>query len=770
VIGRVPRCAALLVLAMAEAAAAGQVQAPPLPLAPEVISRDADRQATVRAIKLDQPLTLDGRLDDAVYARERSISDFIQTLPGNNTVPSERTEAWIMFDSEALYVAGRCWDSAPPEQWIANELRRDQGQIRQNDHFGVMLDTFYDRRNGYVFYANPLGGRMDLTEADESNSNSDWNPVWNVRTGRFAGGWTIEMRIPFRSLRYTSGVDQKWGLQIRRSIRRKNEWVHLTPLPIAMGGPQGFFRISAAATLAGLDLPPASRNIELKPYGITRTTTDRLANPPVSNDVEPDWGVDGKYGITANLTADITYNTDFAQVEVDEQQVNLTRFSIQFPEKRDFFLEGRGIFAFASFPTTQGGASTANTPVLFYSRRIGLEQGPRGPLVVPIDVGERLTGKVGRLSIGAINIQTGAEELRSGAVTAVVPSTNFSVLRLKQDVLRRSNFGVMLTNRSRSVTDPEGSNQTYGGDAVFSFFNSLSLGGYYGKTQTDNKPDEDDSYQARAEFSPDRYGAQFEYLKVGRNFNPEVGFVRRLDMKRTFGLLRFSPRPRSIPSIRQITMTGSVEYISNVAGQLETRQQNAYFNIERQNSDQMSVEANVNYELIREPFSVGGGVRVPAGSYDFSDVTFRYAFGQQRPASGAVTWQVGQFYDGNISALGVSGARVAVTKQFSVEPSLSLNHLTLPVNQVTLAPADFTTTVARVRSDYAFTNRMFASTLLQYSSNDRSFSSNLRFRWEYILGSELFVVYTDERDTTRPGYPELRNRAFVVKINRMWRF
>jgi hypothetical protein len=421
------RRSVFLVLALAHVLPA-LAQEPPDPVAPEVITRNAARQATVRAIHLTERLVLDGRLDDPVYRQEKAISDFIQTLPGNNVEPTERTDAWVMFDDENIYVAARCWDAEPPNRWIANEMRRDQGQIRQNDHFGVMLDTFHDKRNGYVFYSNPIGGRMDLTEADEGNSNSDWNPVWDVRTSTFDGGWTIEMAIPFKSLRYVSGNDQRWGIQLRRSMRRRNEWAHLTPLPQSMGGAQGYFRISQAATLVGLDLPPASRNIELKPYAISRLTRDRVAAPDGSDDLDGDIGIDAKYGINANLTADFTVNTDFAQVEVDEQQVNLTRFSLQFPEKREFFLEGRGIFGFASFPSTAGGGAgnnTSNTPVLFYSRRIGLERNR----VVPIDVGGRITGKVGRWSVGALNIQTGDLDAPNDR-TPGTPASNFTGARI----------------------------------------------------------------------------------------------------------------------------------------------------------------------------------------------------------------------------------------------------------------------------------------------------------------------------------------------------
>src|SRR5262245_37744338 len=323
------------------------IDGPPPPEPPEMLARDAAGKVTVRAIKLKQPLKVDGKLDEEVYQQYQPFGGFVQVVPKYGATQSERTDIWITYDTENSYVTCRCWDSEPPEKWIANELRRDTNQLRQNDHIGVMFDTFYDRRSGFLFYTNPLGARADYSVVDEGGSNTDWNPVWESKTGRFDGGWIVEMAIPFKSLRYRSGPDQVWGLQLRRSVRRKNEWAYLTPVPQNLAGPQAFNRISAGGTLVGLDLPPAGKNLELKPYAISRVTTDRLRTPPLHNDLSGDIGGDVKYGVTANLTADFTVNTDFAQVEIDEQQVNLTRFNLFFPEKRDFFLEGRGVFDFA---------------------------------------------------------------------------------------------------------------------------------------------------------------------------------------------------------------------------------------------------------------------------------------------------------------------------------------------------------------------------------------------------------------------------------------
>ena len=737
------------------------IDGPAAPVAPAVITRDAEGHATIRALKLTAPLRVDGKLDEDVYQREQPFGGFIQVVPRYGTEQSERTDVWVMYDDHYMYVACRCWDSAPPDKWIANELRRDTNQLRQNDQVGVMFDTFYDRRSGFLFYTNPLGARADYSVVDEGGSNTDWNPVWESKTGRFEGGWTVEMAIPFKSLRYRAGSNQVWGIQLRRAVRRKNEWAYLTPVPQILAGPQAFNRISSGGTLVDLDLPPAGKNLELKPYAISRLTTDRLRTPPLRNDVTGDLGGDVKYGITANLTADFTVNTDFAQVEIDEQQVNLTRFSLFFPEKRDFFLEGRGIFDFArgGAGAQQGQAQTTDTPYLFYSRRIGLNKGR----IIPIDVGGRLTGKAGKYGVGVMNIQAGDE-----SVSRTDP-TNFTVVRVKRDVLRRSAIGGMITNRSVSTSAP-GSNQAYGLDGAFSFFQNVSTGAYWARTETAGISGDDQSYQGRFDYSADRYGARAEFLNVDKNFNPEVGFTRRTGIKRSFGQLRFSPRPANIKSVRKFTWDGSGEYVVNVLGSVESRVVNGHFGTEFESSDVASVEVTRDYELLVQPFTVAGSsVTIPRGGYTFTDMLASYTFGAQRRISGTASVQAGQYYDGTIKAVSFGAGRVSVLKQFSVEPTVSVSHLDLPAGT-------FTTKLVRSRLDYGFSPLMFASALLQYSSADRAFSSNLRFRWEYRPGSELFIVYTDERDTTdeRLATPTLvrglKNRAFVVKINRLLRF
>ncbi|MDA1092623.1 MAG: DUF5916 domain-containing protein [Acidobacteria bacterium] len=753
------------------AAMLAAIDGPPPPVAPAVMTRDEQGRTTVRAIRLSVGIRVDGELDEAVYTEVPAITDFLQQVPVEGAPATEKTEAWIMFDDTNVYVSARVWDSAPESQWVANEMRRDTSQLRQNDTFTAFFDTFYDRRNGFNFYTNPLGARADQQFSNEGNPNQDWNPVWDVRTGRFPGGWTVEMEIPFKTLRYRSGPAQVWGVQLRRAIRRKNEWVYLTRLPISAGGgggSTGIFRVSSAGTLVGIEPPPASRNIEVKPYAIGSLTRDTVADPNGGHVRDGDFGLDVKYGITQNLTADITFNTDFAQVEIDEQQVNLTRFSLFFPEKREFFLEGSGVFDFARGGiggTGPGGDAGGgffgggNAPTLFYSRRIGLNRGQ----VVPILGGGRVTGKIGPFNIGALSISTDDKAL------GAAESTNFTAVRIKRDVLRRSGIGGMVTNRTVSVSG-DGASQTYGVDGTFAFYENIQMLGYYARTET---PDptvvgENTSYQAKFEYGADRYGMQVDHLLVEDDFNPEAGFLRRDNFRRTFVEGRFSPRPRSIESVRQFRFLGSVDYILTAdTDLLETRTNQFAMQTEFESSDRFGVTVRDNYELLLEPFSPGGGdFAIPVGGYAFNDIELAYALGEQRRVNGGVTFLRGGYFGGDITTLGFTRGRIAIVPQMSVEPSVSFNWIDTP-------QGSFRTNLAVTRVNYAFNPRMFFSGLVQYNSANNTVSSNLRFRWEYSPGSEIFVVYSEDRDsaTLRPDrFTELRNRGFVIKFNRLFRF
>ena len=457
------------------------------------------------------------------------------------------------------------------------------------------------------------------------------------------------------------------------------------------------------------------------------------------------------------MTADFTYNTDFAQVEVDEQQVNLTRFNLFFPEKREFFLEGRGIFQFATGAAIggPGGFRDNNAPILFYSRRIGLQNNQ----VIPIIGGGRITGKVGSFDVGALNIQTDDEPNSSAR------QTNFTVMRLKRDILRKSSIGTLLTNRSVS-TNGNGSAQTYGLDGNFSFFENVHFLGYYAQTEAPGMQDQNSSYQAKFDYAGDTYAFRVNHLLVEDHFNPEIGFVRRDNFRRTFVSTRYSPRPSRLKRVRQFNFGGMLDYILTAdTSRLETRVATLGLETEFENSDRLTVVLNDNHELLHEAFSPGDGFMIPIGEYDFTDTTFMYRFGQQRRANGSLSLRTGGYYNGDITSLDFGGGYIKFTQHLSLEPSVSFNWIDLPEDS-------FRTDLVRTRLNYTFTPRMFFAGLVQYNSTNESIGANLRFRWEYSPGSELFIVYTEDRHTTplRPSRTtELMNRGFVVKINKLFR-
>ena len=726
--------------------------APPRP--PDVITRDENGRATVRAIRLDEPLRIDGALDERVYQDVLAMSDFIQTEPVEGALATEKSEAWVLFDDEYFYISFRCWAADPEAELVANDMRRDSFGVASGEFVDLIFDTFYDGRNSVNLTVNPIGGRMDGQITDERDYFPDWNPIWDVRTGRFDGGWTFEAAIPFKSLRYNPGRTQVWGINLARHVKNaeKNEVSYLVPIPAGVS----ISRTSLAATLVGLEVPEAGPTLDVKPYAIADLATDRRTTPPLSNELGGDLGIDVKYGITQNLVADITVNTDFAQVEADEEQVNLTRFSLFFPEKREFFLENQGLFTFGGTTATPfGNLNTLgddNTPVVFYSRRIGLQNGAE----VPMHAGGRLTGRVGKFSLGVLNVQTGDEPV------AAAEATNFTVVRVKQDILRRSTVGAIFTGRSVSLHGP-GSNQAYGLDGTFAFYENLSINTYWARTQTPELGSDEDSYRGQFDYDGDRYGVRVERLVVGTDFNPEVGFLRRDDFERSFGSARFSPRLHSVAAIRQLFWEGGVDYITSRANVLETRLVQGRFAILFENADQFDVVFTDSYELLDEPFPIAPQVIIPVDGYSFQDVRTSFALGTQRRLAGTAAFQHGGFFSGEKTTAEFTAGRLRLTNQLAVEPGISFNWVDLP-------EGSFRTDLVTARTTYTLTPLAFVSALLQYNSGNDALSANIRLRWEYLPGSELFVVYNEQRDTLNPRFPGLENRAFIIKINRLFRF
>jgi len=714
-----------------------------------VMSRGADGHATVRAFPLDEPLEVDGRLDEAIYARIPPIDDFLQQEPEEGAPATERTEAWIFFDADYVYVAGRMWDSHP-ERMVANEMRRDHRNLWNNENFGFVLDTFLDRRNAFFFYVNPMGGLFDGRVTDESDINRDWNTVWKARTGHFEGGWTAEIAIPFESLRYSdSGV---WGLNLRRRIRWKNEVAYLAEIP-ASSGMRGITRISRAADLVGVHPPPPRLDLEVKPYAIAGLATDREAEIPYENDLQADLGGDLKLGLTRSLTLDVTVNTDFAQVEADEQQVNLTRFGLYFPEKREFFLEGQGLYSFGGSGGSggRGGGGDGPAPILFFSRRIGLsDEGP-----VPIQAGARITGKTGDWGIGALHIRTGLDP------TSLAPTTDFSVVRVKRDLFRRSSIGLIATRRAPG-DDGLAINEAWGGDLNLVLGEELRLSGYAAGTRSPELEGDATSYRGRLDYGGDTWGFELDRLKVGDAFNPEVGFVSRDDFVRHQAELRFSPRPAGWDAVRKLGVVSSFENYHSGAGALETRVVRATGFLDFESSAQARLTWGDRLEVLTESFEIVEGVVIPPGEYRYQRVHAGLELPQQNRVSGWLELSSGGFYGGRRDGAWIGG-RIEVSPRLSLEPRASIDRVDLPFGA-------FTATLAGSRVVYSFSPRAFASALVQYNSLDAALDTNVRLRWEYVPGSELFVVYSDGRLTRSDGIPGLRNRSLVVKLTRLFRF
>jgi hypothetical protein len=724
----------------------GSFAGPPAPAPPAVVSaRDEQGRVTVRAVRLTGPLIVDGRLDEDVYRDTASIGSFIQQEPDEGEPATERTEVWIFFDQRNVYVSARLYVSQP-DRLTANELRRDSVNIFRNDYFSVTLDTLFDRRSGIFVMTNAIGGQRDALVTDEARSlNFDYNAIWDVKSQRFDQGWTTEFAIPFKSMRYPQRREQVWGVVLSRIDWWKNEFSHLTPIP-RTDGMQGSFRVSAGATLVGIEAPPPALNLEVKPF----VTADSSTTPSATGSqtaIGRDFGFDVKYGLRKTLTADFSYNTDFAQAEVDDQQINLTRFSLFYPEKREFFLEGQGLFSF-------GGASsngTGDTPILFFSRRIGLNGGQ----TVPIQAGARLLGKAGAFNIGVLSI-------RSDAVPpAGVAATRSSVIRIKRDILRRSSVGLVATERAPSAT-ATGANYVIGADVSLALFRNVEAVSYYARSRTPGKSGDEESYRGRFFFNGDKYGLDLDHLKVGGAFNPELGFLVRDNMRRTYLLARYSPRPK-LRGVRRLTWDGRVDNIAAAAdGALQTRTGTGTFRTEFTSGDIVTATFERTDDRPERAFGLPGGLVVQPGTYAYDQGTLAYQLGNQRRITGTLSAATGGFYGGEQTTVSYSG-RIELTTQLAVEPRLSISSLNLGQPRVT-------TQLLAVRTTYAMSAHMFVAALVQYNSALGVVGLNTRFRWEYGPGSDLFLVYSEGRDTTVSGFRGASSRQLVAKFTRLFRF
>ena len=730
-------------------AMAGRILGPPAPAAGEAVSRDADGRVTLRAFRLAEPLTVDGVLDDPVYDQVPAAGGFLQQEPDEGAPASESTRVWVLYDADNLYIAAEL-EEEHPERLMASEMRRDHRSIGWNDSFQIVLDTFYDRRNGFLFHTNALGALFDAQVTDERNTNSDWNTVWWVKSQVVEEGWTVEIRIPFRSLRYVAGGPQLWGINFQRNIKHKNEKVFFTPTPQAYNR-DGLVRLSNAATLVGLEAPAGSRRMELKPYAIGSQTHVPLRD--INNEWSGDIGGDFKFGVTDGLTADLTWNTDFAQVEDDESQVNLSRFSLFYPEKREFFLEGQGVFDFGGRQTRAfGGGGPSDAPIPFFSRAIGISGGSS----VPILGGARLHGRTGAYTMGLMNIQTGE------TAGLDVESTNFSAFRMKRDLFSRSNIGVIATHRNVGAQGP-GSNSLYGVDGNFNPSDNIRINSFYMAT---SEPGVETGHQAASYMGQFNYDTDLidltaERLYLGEDFNPGMGFVRRRDFTKNGASFQLSPRPRGIEAIRQFELKFDANNYDRPDGEMETRKYKFEGKAILESSDRLMVDHTMTEERLLDGFDLSTEVAVPAGNYRFNRTGLRLWLGTHRSFSGYFRYEFGDFFGGTRREVSYWG-RTEVSQRLSMEPNISLNWIEVPGGEVQAQ-------VSSLRATYTVSPRSFLGALVQYNSAAQLMSANVRFRWEYSPGSDVFVVFSTNRDGD-DGLAGLTDRALVVKFTRLFRF
>lgn len=702
------------------------------------------QEITKRSISLRriaEPIKIDGRLDEPAWSEADVAGDFRQQEPNEGAPASEQTEIRLLVDENRLYVGIRASDSET-QQINARELVRD-ADFSNDDQVEILLDTYHDRRNAYRFAVNPLGTQQDALITDEGRDlNLTWDAPW-ISVGRIDdSGWTVEVAIPLTTLRFAEGAGT-WGVNFARTIRRKNEESLWTSWQRSFG----LERVSQAGVLTGVEAVKRRRLFEVKPYvsGGWRQGVPAIGRPGFDAGLRGDAGLEvAKIGITPSLTAEFTVNPDFGQVEVDEQIVNLTRFSVFFPEKRDFFLENAGIFLFGRAESNQ----------LFFTRRVGLTE---DGAPVPIDYGAKITGKIGSYNVGFLQAQT--RELDSSSPFSV-PRQQFTVARVKRDILERSYVGAMFVNR-QGATSFNGTryNRGAGVDAEFNLTDHYQVKGFLMGTATPGVRSGFLSGRIDSRFENDRWRFIAVYEDIGHNFNPEVGFVDRNGVRQYFSELGYTARPRFIPHVRQMDFDTFLEYYSDRQNKLATRTTQVSWETEFNNSSSFSFQPIESVtDVLTEPFQIRRGITIPAGTYHFNrrSVAYQSDRSKQLVVTGEYEW--GDFY---------SGKRDEIEIGASFRPNAHLLFdVTNSFNSVRLPQGNFTTNLFAGRVNYNFSRKLLTSALVQLNSAARLSAVNVRLRYIYRPNSDLFVIYNQTTGVglERPSY------SFQVKFTRNFTF
>ncbi len=694
---------------------------------------------------------MDGEvLNDPAWKSAPVISGFFQEQPLEGAPATEKTEVRLVFTKDTLYIGAVMYD-AEPGGIVTADPRRD-ASLDDVDSFRMLVDTYRDRQNGFVFGTSAAGGEYDGQVTNEGQGgggvafggtsaagsgggfNINWDGAWTVRTKISEVGWTAEFAIPFKTLRFPGTPDQTWGVNFQRNIRRKNERAYWAPIPRQFN----LYRVSLAGSVSGIKTPPV-RNLKLMPYALGQTITSGVDPAPTDNSAE--FGGDLKYSVTPALTLDATVNTDFAQVEVDDQQVNLDRFNLFFPEKRPFFLENAGFFSVGN----QGEVD------LFFSRRIGLSSNGEA---VPIIAGGRMSGKAGKFNIGLLNMQTNDIDNR-------IPSNNFAVVRVSRDLPNRSQIGGLITQRM-GVGDLAGDDdygRTYAVDGRWGIRQNTVVSGFVAKTETPGRSGDDTAFNIRSRTNLQRIDVDAGYQEVGGNFNPEVGFLSRGGYRKPDVriMTRFRPN-RIFQELRpHVSYRGYWGF--------DNFQETGYAHIDNhwqfKDSTEVHTGVNLTQEGVRVPFQIYPGIFVPAGSYNNAEIQPVIMTNQGRAVSVNLQTIIGGFFSGRRKSFNPT-VRFRAGQQLTGEVSYQRNDVDLP-------QGDFVTNLVRTRLSYSFTPRIFVQSLVQYNDRADVWSMNLRLGWLQAANTGLFVVYNDTRGLydLNPR-PRREDRSLVIKFSRMF--
>ena len=695
----------------------------PLSAALAVAQAPAEK-SVVRPTRVAEPPRIDGRLDEPLWDTIEPISDFRQWEPDNGAPASERTEVRIGYDDEFLYLGVRAFDGEPG-RIVARQFERD-ARIDNDDAFTIELDSLSDNRTAFFFESNVLGAQSDGQITENGGINLQWDAIWYSAGNVDELGYTLEVAVPFFALRFKPADSVAMGIYLERIIRRKNErvsWPHLTR-------DYNYTNVSQFDRLEGLDGIRRGVGVELKPYGI-----GGYSQVPTESLWKADAGLDVKWGMTSNLTTDLTFNPDFAQVESDSLQVNLTRFSLFFPEKRDFFLESADLFTFG----------LPREAEVFFSRRIGI----RSNREVPIIGGARAYGLVGSTNVGLMSMQTsGTEDFRS---------ENFTVARLKHNVFGRSYVGGIFTSR-RGETGVE--DTTAGGDFRLIFGVNTRVAASLARNDRPGVDSGNWFANASASQGLDHYDWSVQYTDIGKAFEPGVGFVRRQDQRRWRSEGHFKPRP-GWRGVRQLNIGGQYERIENQGGELETQRFEPSLALTLQSEDILSASYSDELERVTAPFPIGSGLVVPAGEHRNRQASARLSTNAGRWWAVIATHSQGGYYGGDLRSSGL-------TLTLKPVPRIELRSQN-QVDAVDMPGGRFDSLISRLFASYYFSPRLTTRLGVQYSSLFDDLVVNFRIRWIYTPGSEAWIVYDEGRELGLPG-ESLRDRAFIVKVAHNFHF